>query len=90
LFQWFPWFCFVVQPLFVGVYIYGLEYTCSYLWGFFWYNELATHLSAFTQKRMFYNHCCKGSKIHLPVYKSLVRFGEGSESTEFMQADLIL
>lgn len=52
----------------------------------FGYNERVTHFSAFTQKRMFYNHCCKGGKIHLPVYKPwlaalnrLVRFGGGSD-----------
>ena len=40
---------------------------------------------------MFYSHCCKGGKLHLLVYKlcqalldRLVRFGGGSEWTEFM------
>jgi hypothetical protein len=28
---------------------------------------------------------CKGSKIHFPVYKPLVKFGGGSDSTEFMR-----
>jgi hypothetical protein len=33
---------------------------------------------------MFYSNYCKGSKIHMPVYKPLVRFGGGGKSTEFM------
>lgn len=33
---------------------------------------------------MFYNNYCKGSKIHMPVCKPLVRFGGGGKSTEFM------
>lgn len=34
---------------------------------------------------MFYNHCRKGSEIHLAMCKPLIRFGGGSKSIEFMR-----
>jgi hypothetical protein len=49
------------------------------------------YLSAFSQRRMVYNHCCKGGRVCLDPYKQwmapldrMIRFSGGGESTQFM------
>jgi hypothetical protein len=66
-------------------------YTCSYCKPFFLFAEHAIHFSAFSQRRMAYNHCCKGGRVCLDPYKQwtapldrMIRFSGGGESTEFM------
>lgn len=73
-------------------YLGGSEYTCRYCKAVFWYDERVVHLSAFTQRRMFYNGCCKGGRVVLRKYRDwpspldkLIRFRGGHESSSFMR-----
>ena len=68
------------------------EYRCSHCKASFWYEERVQSASSFKKRRIVYNLCCKGGKVHVPPFtkppdylKDLMKFDGNRRAKQFIQ-----
>ncbi|ONM20623.1 hypothetical protein ZEAMMB73_Zm00001d005223 [Zea mays] len=66
----------------------GPEHVCPYCHAVFWFQERVKNDSCSTQKKIVYNHCCRGGKVNLkpferppPLLANLLRFDGAIDRT---------